>query len=312
MSGKDLSSGSAFKMKRSVALRSAALALVLGAGLVWGVIATVPDSKVHVVACNVGQGDAILVAQKSNQVLIDGGPNEKVVECLSRHLPFWDKRIELLVLTHPQADHLTGLIHVLRSYEVSQIVVSGDVNNTDGFSVFLEEVMVEDAPLHLAVLGDQIRVGNLVFEVLWPDRRTELAEVWNSLPDREVLGASLDSGDLNERSVVLLLKYEQFDALFAGDIGFQTEQALKGYGVLSDLELLKVSHHGSKYSTSLAFLEEILPELAVISVSAKNRFGHPTDETLERLQRVGSQVLRTDELGDVEVVSNGKSYWIVD
>jgi competence protein ComEC len=205
---------------------------------------------------------------------------------------------------------LTGLIHVLRRYEVGQIVVGGDVSGSDVFAVFHSEVIFSGIPVHLAAEGDELKLGLMEFDVVWPGQRSNLANLWETRVERDVLGVSAFAGDVNERSVVLELHYQQFDVLFAGDIGFQTEQALISRGVLDDLEVLKVGHHGSKYASSLNFLEKIKPELALISVSAKNSFGHPTNETLERLRSVGAEVLRTDELGDIEIVSNGEEYWV--
>jgi competence protein ComEC len=284
--------------------------LVIGLGLVWGFISYLPDRSMHLVACDVGQGDAILIFQGSNQVLVDGGPNNQVIDCLSRHLPFWDRTIEVVVLTHAQADHMNGLIAVLERFDVEQIVANGIVNDTAGFWEFRDAVVNEGAEIHLPKQGDKIKLSNILLEVLWPSKKQGSDIVWEESSKSNVLGLGTHSGEINESSVALKLTIEEFDALLTGDMGLDTEQALIRDGVLTDVEFLKVGHHGSKYASSSEFLREISPEIAVISVGKKNWYGHPTSDTLMRLDGVGAKVFRTDELGDVEVVSDGEKYWV--
>lgn len=297
---------------RTGLLRWMVLGLIFGVGLVLGIIGTLPDSNLHLVSCDVGQGDAILVFFKSSQILIDGGPNRAVIDCLSRHLPFWDRTIEVVVLTHPQADHLNGLIDVLERYDVEQVVVNGVTNNTAGFRALQEAVFSEGAMVHLPKRGDEIRIAPISLTALWPEERIGLAEVWKQSPSEAILGAATFEGEVNETSVVLQLNFGEFDALLTGDIGFPVEEELVSDAVLSRVEVLKVGHHGSKYASSEAFLDRLRPSLAIISAGQANRFGHPTAETLERLSSVGARVLRTDLTGDVEVVSDGKTYWVAE
>lgn len=144
------------------------------------------------------------------------------------------------------------------------------------------------------------------FEVLWPpDNNQEFLGVFgDELAEAryaEVLGESSDRGDLNERSVVLLLSQGENKALFTGDIGFEAERALVASKMLSRIEYLKVGHHGSKYASSTEFLEMLKPAIAVISAGQSNRYGHPTPEAIERLKQVDAVVHRTDEEGDVVV-----------
>ena len=289
------------------------IGLLFGVGLIWGIVGNLPDRDLHLVVCDVGQGDAVLIHQGSMQVLVDGGPNSSVLDCLSRHLPFWDRTLEVVVLTHPQADHLNGLVDVLERYDVEQVVVNGLVNDTAGFRAFQEVVIDEGALVYLPSRGDEIRLGPIRLTVLLPEEKLGLARVWEEPGvTGEVLGIATHQGDLNETSVVLKLTFGEFDALLVGDIGFSSEQALIVDGVLSEVEVLKVGHHGSKYASSLDFLREIRPTLAVISVGGKNSYGHPTRDTLMRLDTVGARVFRTDVEGDVEIVSNGQEYWVID
>lgn len=294
-------------------LKWLSVGLILGVGVVLGIINTLPDRKLHLVACDVGQGDAIFVSLDSTQVLVDGGPDSSVLECLSAHMPLWDRTLEMVVLTHGQADHLGGLVDALERYEVENLIANGLLNQTEGFRAFREAVIEEGVGVHLPSRGDEIRLDQLRLTILWPEKRMGLAQVWESASEEgAVLGAATYPGDLNETSVVIKLSFRAFDALLVGDIGFSTEKELIADGVVSDVEVLKVGHHGSKYSSSQSFLEAVKPEAALISAGEKNRFGHPTAETLERLELVGADVFRTDQAGEIEVVSDGRRFWVID
>lgn len=277
------------------------------AALIWAAVFYFPDNNLHLVFCNVGQGDAILVSKGFNQVLIDGGPDERVLECLSDNLPFWDRTIEMVVLTHPQADHLTGLISVLERYNVGHFVVNNIVNDTERFWRFREALIEEGTEIYNPKVGDKIKIANMSFTVLWPQEKLGNPLVWKREAREKVLGASAYSGDFNETSVVLYLQFGNFCALLTGDIGQDTEAQLDRVG---PCQVLKVAHHGSKYSTSAEFLKKTQPDLAVISVG-KNRFGHPTREVLDRLTSAGAKILRTDQKGEIEIVSDGRGYRVI-
>ncbi len=236
--------------------------------LTW-VVGQAPDGKLHLIFCDVGQGDAGLIIKGDFQMLIDtGSKNGGVLACLSDHVPFWDKRIEVFMNSHPQADHIGALAEVESRYEIGKKLLAG-------------------------VAGDRIRYGSLSFDVLWP------------VESGRVLGASTDP---NQLSVVVELNYEKFRALFTGDLGEGEELALVAAGVLKKLDVLKVAHHGSKYSSSAEFLSVVRPKLAVISVG-KNNYGHPTAEALERLKAVGARIWRTDKQGELEIVTDGKNVY---
>ncbi len=267
------------------------ISLVLIIGLVWAAIFSLPDKKLHLVFCDVGEGDAVLIYQGSTQVLIDGGPNQAVLNCLANHLPFWDREIEVVVATHPDADHITGLIDVIERYDVKQFVVNSVGKETAVYEEFKRVVLEEKASVYFPKEGDKIDLEVIRLSVLWPESQ------------EKVLGAMTGEREVNETSVVLLLSYGDFDVLLPGDISSRVESLLD----LKDVEVLKVAHHGSKYSTSEEFLKESRPELAVISVG-KNRFDHPTEEVIDKLRELGIETLRTDEDGEIEVVSDGGSW----
>lgn len=260
-------------------------------GLIWTAIFSLPDNQLHLVFCDVGQGDAILIYQGSTQVLIDGGPNQKVLNCLSHHLPFWDREIEVIVATHSDADHITGLVDVIERYDVKQFVISSLGKDSAVFEEFKKAVLEEKAAVYFPKAGDKIKIDSFELAVLWPQSQ------------EKVLGVITNEKDINEVSVVLHLSYGNFDVLLPGDISTKIESQLD----LKDVEILKVAHHGSKYSTSEEFLKEVDPELAIISVG-RNSFGHPTKEVIERLSSQNIKTLRTDQNGETEIVSDGKKW----
>lgn len=260
------------------------------------VIFQLPKKRLELVFCDVGQGDATLVSWGEYQMLVDGGPDSSVLSCLGKSMPFWDRNIEVVVATHPQADHMTGLVEVLKRYRVDRFYMS-KVENDIAEVRELKKVIVESG-MEWGELDDGVgfRFGGVELKVLHP------FEISRS---RSVIGVS----DVNEVSTVLLGSLGKFDFLLTGDIGEGIEDQLRLMNRLKEVEVLKVAHHGSKYSTSEEFLEVVKPELAVISVG-ENRFGHPTREVLERLSGVGARVLRTDQEGRVRVISNGESWWV--
>jgi len=268
------------------------IGLVLIIGLIWAAIFSLPDNQLHLVFCDVGQGDAILIYKGTTQILVDGGPNQQVLNCLSHHLPFWDRKIEIVVATHPDADHITGLIDVIERYDVRQFVLNSTGKDTAVYEEFKDVVLNEKSSIYFPHKGDEINLESVKFSVLWP------------LEQEKVLGATTMEGEVNETSIVFHLSFGDFDVLLPGDISSKVENKLE----LEDVEVLKVPHHGSKYSTSEEFLQQSQPELAVISVG-KNRFGHPTNEVIERLNHQAIRLLRTDELGEIEVVSDGESWY---
>lgn len=234
----------------------------------------------EVVFLDVGEGDAILISQGSYQVLIDGGRDGRdVLSRLGRHLPFWDRRIETIIATHPDADHIGGLVTLMKHYRVGHILTSGARSDTDIARLF-EESAAQAAPdgRQEVFRGASLRLprdGELLIE--YP-----LAPV-SGVPE-----------NTNESSVVIRFVYGRTSFLLTGDLPGE-EARLPDEAPAT---VLKVSHHGSKYSTSDAFLDLVRPEEAVISVG-ENRYGHPSPEVLERLSRRNIGTYRTDEAGDI-------------
>lgn len=281
--------------------------------LLWLMVLIWPDKNLHLIFCDVGQGDATLITYKQTQILIDGGPDNKVLNCLSEHLPFWDRKIEMVILTHPEKDHFGGLIDVIKRYNVRYFVVNSLVNDKLSFWEFYQAVLAEKAPVYSPKVGEKIRVGPMDFLVLWPKEKLGDSRIWEKAIYEGatfIQGGTLEnSGELNETSIVLQLSFGHFQALFTGDIPSRIEKEIIEDFHTEPVEVLKVAHHGSKNSTSEEFLENIKPKLAVISVG-KNRFGHPTPEVLERLFKNQIKTLRTDKNKDIEIVSNGGEWWL--
>jgi len=277
------------------------------AALVWAFTFQKPDNNLHLVFCDVGQGDATLISYQSVQVLIDGGPGSKVIDCLSENMPFWDRKIETVVLTHPEVDHFGGLVEVIDKYDIGQFIVNQIVPSSTeaGFWELRQRVLNKAAEIHSPQAGEEIQIGQVGLKVLWPKQKLGDASLWqDKKADKQaVLGATSIGGDLNDTSVVLELSYGNFQAILPGDISSLFEGQLS----LEDVEVLKVGHHGSKYSTDNQFLDKITPELAVISVG-KNSYGHPTKEVLSRLTEKGIKIARTDENGQIEVITDGRTW----
>lgn len=246
---------------------------------------------------NIGQGDSIFITTPSNQqILIDGGPDSTVLDKLSQEMPFYDKTIELVVLTHPEKDHLVGLFDVLRRYKVKNILWTGIVRNTPEWEEWNALIKKEGANIIIAKAGDRV--------ILQKEKPVIFFDILN--PVEDIAGREFE--DSNDTSIVLYLTVGKEKFLFAGDIGFGTEVQLLKENIMADV--LKVAHHGSKYSTSEEFLKQVSPQVAVISVG-ENSYGHPTDELLARLNIFGIDILRTDVNGDIKIESDGNSIRIV-
>lgn len=240
-------------------------------------------APLRVIFLDVGQGDAILITEGDTQVLIDGGAESRqLLGQLGRFVPFWDRQIETVIATHPDADHIGGLASVIQRYRVGHFLSSG-AEGQSGAAADLKRSLEQSSETDRAVLGSGSRLvfpGGAELSVLFPAG-----------------GAAADLKETNEGSIVARLEYGQASFLLTGDLPYEET-------VLPDIEpahVLKVAHHGSKYSTSDAWLARVQPKVAIVSVG-KNRYGHPADEVLRRLQAIGTEVLRTDEIGNIVFV----------
>ncbi|HUD19779.1 MAG TPA: MBL fold metallo-hydrolase [Patescibacteria group bacterium] len=287
--------------------------IVTGLLILLAFIWTQPDGKLHVVFCNVGQGDASYVRLPDGRdMLIDGGPDDRVLTCLGRHMPFWDRHIDMVVLSHPQKDHMAGLVSVLNRFDVSYVFKSDVANTSEEYKQFMGAIQKRHIPVKLLTQGDRITIGPTSLLVLWPTS-AQIAKA-HGVGLTNVLGAaSTDEpasviATLNDYCVVFELHYRTFDVIYPGDADSRVEPRYTGLPLAdNEVEVLKVPHHGSKTGLTKDFIEWIHPKLAVISVG-NNSYGQPAKEIITILQNIGSQVLRTDKAGDIEVVSDG-DHW---
>jgi len=262
--------------------------------LVGAVALTLPDDKLHVSFLDVGQGDAILVQTPNHQnILIDGGPSPQALNReLGKKLPFWDRTIDLVVSTQPQADHLAGLVEVLKRYKVSEVVESGIPYNTSTYQEWDSSVNESGVRRGRAIAGQEADLGGgIKLEVLNP-------------PEELFQGTS---DDVDNNGVVLRLEWGEVSFLLTADIRYDGEFELIKERPGLQSTVLKVAHHGGNSSTTEQFLAVVDPQAAVISVG-NNPYGHPANETVERLGKV--KVYRTDMNGTVEFTTDGERLWM--
>lgn len=281
--------------KGKIAL-SVILFLVFCNIFVWKqVLDFIGNPYLNVIFFNVGQGDAIFIkTPQKHQILIDGGPDSAILGKTSKIMPFWDRSIDLVILTHPEADHLAGLIEILKYYKVDYILWTGVVRDTSEFKEWQKLIGKEGAKIIIAQANQKIRVGEILLNILSPLENME----------------GKKSADSNDTSIVSQLIFNNNSFLFTGDISGPMEERLADEKVNLDSDVLKVSHHGSKYSTFDKFLGAVTPEIAIIQVG-KNNYGHPTEEAINRLKKFVSGILRTDKDGDIKIMSDGSNLKIL-
>lgn len=240
---------------------------------------------------DVGQGDAILIKTPYEQnILIDGGPDNKVLGELGRHLSFFDKNIDLVILTHPHTDHVVGLVEILRRYKVKKVLLAEVKNNSPPYLAFLEEIKKQNIEQEKITGPQDIVLGqDLNLKILYP---------FNDISQKNF-------EDLNDSSILAKLIYKNNSFLFTGDAGEAVEKDLLDNKIDITADVLKVGHHGSKYATSQEFLDIVKPEYAVIEVGKDNDFGHPHLRVLDRLTQNNIKIFRTDYLGTIILISDG-------
>lgn len=288
-------------IRHALVARPSARTLAIGAVAlldvaIWTGVAQGPDGYLHITFLDVGQGDAILIeTPEGSAILVDGGPDPaRLRTALGQELPFGDRDLELVVLTHPQEDHLAGLLAALESYEVEMLLHAGQPCDTSVCDRFWAEAEASGAPLHEVKAGTRIETASgLSVEVLHP-------------PGTHLMGTSADA---NNNSIVLRLVWGRLSVLLTGDIEEEAERVISRSGRELRSVVLKVPHHGSATSLSPPFLGRVSPQVAVISVGADNTYGHPAPSTLAKLE--GIAVLRTDAEGTIEIVSDGERYWVL-
>ena len=252
------------------------------------------DKRLHLVFCDVGQGDGIYIRTPDRaDIVIDGGPNNgKMLACLSKHMPFWDHQIDLVFATHPDADHIGGLVEVLKSYRVGAFYTSTDknLNNTRIFESLKEEVLKQKLPFSLIVAGNKFKLSD----------GTSLTTLWPK--------AGFSAPDTNEYSLVQVLKYGDFRALLTGDIPYQILDTLE---FPDSFQVFKIPHHGSKTGVDDVTFHKIRAYFVPISAGYHSRYHHPHPSVLALLKKYNIPYLRTDKAGSIEIITDGKTTKVV-
>jgi competence protein ComEC len=264
---------------------------------IWLRIATAPKAgELTVAILDIGQGDAIYIQSPTGiEVLIDGGPDSALLRELPTVMAYGDRTIDAVLATHPDADHIGGLVDLIPRYEIKNFIEPGIPKGTATAAKLQQEVDAAGIPRTKAYKGVWLELGGgASLEILFPD--TDVS----SLPDSKS----------NEGCAVARLTYKNSSALFMCDASFEVEDHLLATFGSTTLEndLLKVGHHGSKYSSGNKFLEAVAASVAVISAGTHNRYGHPTTEAMNRILAHGAQLFRTDLMGTIVFVSDGNSF----
>lgn len=267
-------------------------ALILITILIWTNLVKAPADQVKnnvgIYFFDIGQGDSALIQKGDYQILIDGGPDDSLLAKLGETMPLWDRKIEMVILTHPHADHLTGLNLVLDRYEIEKIYGTGAIHTSDAYLEFLDIIKNKDLDYQIISIGKFITpFENGKLEFLWPGEK--------------YLGKNIDN--LNDSSQVNRFCYFENCILFTGDIEMTGQEEMfnvldsQGIGIQS--EILKIPHHGSRNGLSQELLDGAQSKIAIISAGLDNKFNHPHKETLQLLEQNNIQILRTDQDKDI-------------
>ncbi|HEY0964695.1 MAG TPA: ComEC/Rec2 family competence protein [Candidatus Paceibacterota bacterium] len=277
------------RMKLLVLVCLAAVALI-----VWLIPKQKPDCGcLSVTFLNVGQGDSILVETPDGfEMLVDGGPDAAVLRELGRERSFFDRRIDLMVATHPDADHIGGLIDVLKRYDVQTILQTENKNDTPVAAAYAAATSREQAELITADAGQMIQLG-----------ASTTLQVFSPAGDET-------NWESNTSSIVMRVVYGSTSFMLTGDAPSEIEDYLvDSYGSQLDSTVLKLGHHGSKTSTSQKFLDTVTPQYAVVSAAVDNRYGHPHQEVMQRVFGRKVQTVHTGTDGTVTFYSDGAVVW---
>ena len=262
----------------------------------WFLYFSSPPKNFSVNFFDVGSGDAILLRTPDNfKILIDGGPSSRVLEYLGKNLGPFDRKIDLLVLSHPHQDHMFGSAEILKKYDVGMVLGTGILYTSSAYLEVLGKIKNQNINFIVAEQGKILKFGDLELQIFYP---------FESL-----VGKKMDN--VNNSSVIFRAKYKKVSFLFLGDAEQEAGERLLKTNFHLRSDVLKISHQGSRNAAQNVpgFLEKVSPILAVISVG-ENKFGHPHKETLDNLSKNNIKVLRTDEKGTITIESDGEKFWV--
>lgn len=250
------------------------------------------DPKLTFAMLDVGQGDALFIESPTGkQILVDAGPPGAVLKELSKRMPLFDRTIDMIIITNPDADHIAGFLDVLKNYKVGSMLEPGTFNESKTYENLKNEIKKQNISNGLAKAGMRINIGGGAYlQVLFPDR-------------------DVSSWDRNDGSIIMKLVYGENSFMLTGDATITTEQiVLDEYPPeFLDVDILKVGHHGSYTSTRDSFVKALSPKYALVSVGKGNTYGHPHIETMDTLHKLGAEILRTDLEGTIIFESDGKT-----
>ncbi len=254
------------------------------------------DSLAEIIFFDIGQGDAILIITPDNtRILIDGGPGNYLINELGSHLSFYDKHIDIMILTHAHDDHVSGLNEVLKRYDVDLVLFPGFIDySAESYLEWLRIIEEKGIPLQSTIIGDLYSFSNSSLEILYPFE--------------EYIGQKVK--DVNDTSVVAKYCYIDICTLLTGDATIEVEEEIINTRLDISSDILKSAHHGSQYSNSEEWLYAVNPSTVIIQSGLDNRFNHPHLRIIKRLGRMGIRILRNDELGEIILKTNGYNYWV--
>lgn len=253
------------------------------------------DKNLHVIFCDVGQGDGIFIrTPEGTDIIIDGGPDgEKMLECLFRHMPIWDRKIEVIFLTHPDSDHLTGLVDVVRSYSVDHFSTSKAPKDTEIYKELMGILEEKNVTIHNLLKGDKVVTKDgISFVTFWPTKEFLRQE----------------SDVTNDYSLVQKMTYKDFDILFTGDVDAIYMNSIMP--TVGQVDIFKLSHHGSKTGVDEFTFQHTVPQFGILSFGRSNKYGHPHPEVIAVLNQYKIPYANTLK-GDIEIVSDGAKWSIL-
>jgi len=258
------------------------------------------EKEIKITFLDIGQGDASFIEwPNGEQMLVDCSKDARILGALGRAMEYYDKRIDYLLVTHPDLDHYGGCTDVLKRFDVDNIIYTGLNKNDKTWNFFWKTAQEEGAKIYEIDSRQEMHISNTVLDFIYPDHNLSV--------DRGIPGVDKETSD-NNASIVFKLSYGENGVLFTGDMEEDLEEYLvDNYGDQIEAELLKVGHHGSNTSSGQGFLDLVDPEVSIISVGKDNQYGHPSRRVIKRLERENSDIWRTDLQGDIILYLDLKS-----
>lgn len=281
-------------VSRRISLVKRLILMCLLVTLLVAVLLSTKDSNLELYMLDVGQGDSVFIKTPDKKnILIDAGPDEKVLSELSKVMTLGERKIDYVIITHPDLDHVGGLPEILKRYEVGYVLMEDIEKNLPHYleaKKIIKQKKIISYPIRVS---DDFIVGCCVkIDILWPKDSIDIESI----------------EDVNDISTVLEVGYIKFNAFFGGDLSSEFEEEIARNNLI-DFDLLKVGHHGSTTSTSKKFLKIIKPEISIIGVGSNNSYGHPSQEVINNLNESNSKVMTTSENGRIKIETDGKSLW---